>query len=190
MSSERDLAISLLELRINTAFERGVDTSVRTVQLIGPVDSKMFRKFDAALTMLEDGSRKAITVRLNSEGGYPSEALAIVGRMKASTCQIIVEGYGQVSSAATIILAAGKKRRMSEFCQFMTHQSSYGAEGKHKDLREVVERAEVEEQIWADCMAKFSNETATYWLDLHNTGKDNYLSASECLQLGVVDEIF
>lgn len=190
MSHERDLAISLLELRIHTAFDRGVDTSTRVIQLVGTVNSKMFRKLDAGLTLLEDGNRKSITLRLNSEGGYPSEALAIVGRIKASTCQIVIEAYGQVSSAATIILAAGKKRRMSEFCQFMTHQSSYGVDGKHKDAKEVVDRAEVEEELWATYMGRFSNQPASYWTDLHDTGKDNYLTAQECLQLGVIDEIF
>lgn len=190
MSTEQDAAILLLELRVNTAFDKGVDIETRTLQLVGGVDEKMFKRLDAGLSLLESSSKKSITIRLNSFGGYPSDALAIIGRMKASTCKIVVEAYGMVASAATIILAAGEKRRMSEYCQFMTHQSSYEMGGKHKENREIVNRAEKEEEIWASYMAKFSNETAEYWKSLHDTGSDNYLNASECLQLSVIDEIF
>lgn len=190
MSTEQDAAILLLELRVNAAFDRGVDIETRTVQLIGTVDEKMFKKLDAGLNMLESSSKKAITIKLNSFGGYSTDALAIIGRMRGSTCKIVVEAYGMVASAATIILAAGEKRRMSEYCQFMTHQSSYETSGKHKDNKEFVQQAEREEEIWASYMAKFSNKSADYWKSLHDTGEDKYLDAAECLQLGVIDEVF
>jgi len=190
MSSERDLAVQLLELRLNTALDKGIDTQSRVIQVVGEIDSNMFRHIDAGLTLLEEGSRKAITLRLNSEGGYPSDALAIVGRIKASSCQIIIEAYGQVSSAATIILASGKKRRMSEYCLFMTHQSSYEVGGSHVEIKDAVDQAEQEEKIWASHMGRFTGTDAEFWYELHKTGKNKYFNATECLNMGIVDEIF
>lgn len=187
---EKDLAVQLLDLRIRMSFENGVDMQRRIIQVVGIIDEHMFRLVDCAMNFLEDGSRKAITLRINSEGGHPSAALAIIGRIKSSTCHVICEGYGIVESAATVILASGKKRRMSEYCQFMTHQSAYVIEGNHTQVQDYVAQAERDEQLWATYMAKFSNMDAAYWYNLHKTGKDKFFNAQECLKLGIVDELF
>lgn len=190
MSQEQDLAVSLLELRLGTSLGHGMDVQCRTIQVVGMIDDDMFRHVDSCLTFLEDGSKKAITIRISSDGGHPSSAFAIIGRIRASKCQIICEGYGIVASAATIVLAAGKRRRMSEFCQFMTHQSAYVVEGKHTQVQEYVAQAERDERLWASFMAKFSKMPTDHWYALHKTGKDKFFGAQECLEMGIVDEIF
>jgi ATP-dependent protease ClpP protease subunit len=178
-----------LELHLDALFDHGVNFRDRVITISSEIDEATFLLVDAALSEMEAHSRKAITIRINSGGGTTYDALAIVGRVKSSKCKIITEGYGCIMSAATLILACGKYRRVSDIAWFMVHESSYLVEGKHKEHREVVRQMEREENQWAECMARFSNNDAKYWRTVH-ADKDTYFSAQELLGLGVVDEVF
>jgi ATP-dependent Clp protease protease subunit len=190
MADNKDLAVQLLALRMDVALDHGIDTNCRTIQIVGQIDEEMFKRVDAGLTMLEDGSRKSITLRINSEGGTPEDALAIVGRMRGSTCKIITEAYGDCSSAATMVFVAGHKRRMSEFCRFMTHQSSYELVGTHAQISSYVVQAEKEEKIWASLLGRFTKFPAEHWYELHKAGKDIFIVPDDCLKYGITDEVF
>ena len=116
-------------------------------------------------------------------------AVAMIGRLKSSSCRIVTEGYGHIMSAATLLLAAGKKRRISKYCIFMTHQMSYYVGGSHAETKEEVAQVEKQERQWCNWMAELSDKDAEFWYD--RTYKKNfYLTPQECLDLGVIDEIF
>ncbi len=189
MSGEKDLAAQLFQVKADLALEHGLNVDERSLKIVGEIDEKVFSDVDAKLALLEGQGKGAVIIRVNSEGGSPYAALAIVGRMQRSKCKIIVEAYGCVMSAAVLILAAGDKRRMHNLAWFMTHESSYITEGKHTDIKQLLVQSEREEMQWAEAMGKFSTKSPTYWR-LMNSGHDKYLSASECLEAGVIDEIF
>lgn len=184
-----DLAVQLLQLQLDAMLENGIDLAGRSVQLYCEIDDAAFRFVDGALNILENQSRKGITIKINSMGGSVYDALAIIGRMKASPCKITTEGYGSVMSAATIILAAGNKRRMSEYALFMWHEHSYDAGGKHSEVKAWVAQFDKEEDQWATIMAKFTARPAEFW---KSTGKhtDKFFNAQQLLELGVIDETF
>lgn len=186
----QDLAVSILDMQIKYALERGIDIRNRTVQLLGEIDTLAFAHIDSALTLFEQEGKSQITIKINSMGGSVYDALAIVARIKKSNCYIVTEGYGMVMSAATAVLAAGKKRRMSELTSFMVHEGSYFVEGKHSEVSHIVRQMEREEKAWAQLMAKLTNEDVDYWLQLQKAGRDIYLSAQECKKLGIIDEVF
>lgn len=177
----------------NTNFENAigwnVDIKNRVIRISTDIDNETFDIIDAGLTELESISKKTITIRICSLGGSVYDALAIIGRMERSKCKIITEGYGCIMSAATAILAAGDERRMSRLAWFMHHEASYGIEGKHKDIKNYVQQAEREEQEWSRLMEELTETPATVWLD-EGKEKDHYFSATECLQLNVIDKIF
>ena len=175
-----------LELHLKYLFE-GVNFKDRVITISEEIEDPLFLRIDAALTEMESHSRKAITIRINSDGGSPYCAAAIVGRMKASKCQINTEGYGRMMSAATLILAAGKVRKVSFMAWFMWHESSYGVEGRHSEVKTIVEQQEKEETSWAEWMTRFTKKDKKFWYD--TAKKDTYLSPNELLSYGVVDEI-
>lgn len=189
MSSDKDVTIQLMQFRAELALEQGLDLEERSIQVVGDIDEKSFCAFDAKMSLLETQSRGAITVKICSEGGSVYDALAIVGRMQKSKCKVITEGYGCIMSAATIILAAGNKRRMHRLAWFMTHESSYIVEGKHAEIKNYVGQADREERMWCEAMAELSDKSITYW-GLLNSGQDKFLTAAECLDAGVIDEVF
>ena len=97
--------MSLLE----HAFQ-GVDIERRVIYLCEDTTTEVFVKISVALDILESKSLEPITIRINSGGGDVDAAAAIVARMIESKCEIHTVGYGEVSSAATLILAAGDHR--------------------------------------------------------------------------------
>ncbi len=184
-----DIALQLLELQTDIALKYGVHLGTRTVQIVGEIDQNMYILVDTALNLLEQDSKATITVRINSEGGSVYDALAIVGRLRASKCQIITEGFGAVMSAATLILACGKKRRMSKFCTFMHHESSIELGGTLNQVEHTIIQMKRESDEWCKNMAQFSNKDVDFWATRGLLGQDLYLTATQCLEFGVIDEV-
>jgi ATP-dependent Clp protease protease subunit len=176
-------------LRLEYLFDKGLNFNDRVIQITGDIDQGYFDFIDAALSELERVSKKSITIKIHSGGGSVYEALAMVGRIKASKCNIITECYGHAMSAASLILAAGSKRRMSRYSYFMTHEASYGLSGSHSHIKEEVAQMEREEQMWSTWMAELSDRSSQFWYRQCEK-KNLYLSAEECLEFGIIDEIF
>lgn len=182
--------VSKLELHLEQVFDRGVNFRQRIIQIVGDIDEDKFKLIDGALSEMEADSRKAITIRINSCGGSVYDALAIVGRIKTSKCKIITEGFGCVMSAATMILACGNLRRISQFAWFMSHESRYEVTDRsHTAAVNFVKQSEREEIQWAECMAKFTKMDFDFWKKTGTGGKDAYFIAKELLEMGIVDEI-
>lgn len=188
-SSERDLALEILKIKIETALDYGLDIENRVIQLIGDVDENMFAFLDASLTILEAQSRKQITVRINSLGGSTYDGTAIVSRIRASKCKIVTECYGAAMSAASMILACGHKRRIAGLGWVMWHEASYGVDGRHSEIKHIAKQVDREESAWARAMGAFTKRSQEFWASI-GAQKDHYFSPEQCLELGIVDEIF
>lgn len=171
------------------AFEWGLNSDKREIQLTGDIEPPMFDFLDAALTELEKESRKRVTIKINSHGGDVYEALAIVGRIRKSSCLIVTEGYGAIMSAATLVLACGDQRRLSRYSWYMWHEASYYVEGRHSSNKAMIIQAEREEKQWAKAMEAFSNKSADFWLK-KGRHVDAYFTPEELLKMNVIDEVF
>lgn len=171
-------------------FDSSMSFSDRTIHITGSIGGEVdFDYIDIVMSALERDSRKAITIKINSPGGSVYEALAIVGRITSSPCRIITEGYGCIMSAATLILACGNKRRMSQYATFMFHASSYRVDGNHDSIMQEVAQMEREESQWAEWMGQLTNLSSEEWRK-KSKNKNYYLTAEECEDHGIVDEVF
>lgn len=191
MQDERSKKLELEQLSLNLdySFEKGIDLQNRVIRLTEDIEEHHFDWFDAALTTLESLNRKRITLRISSYGGDVYCALGIIGRMRKSKCIIDTEGYGKIMSAATAILAAGHKRSMSEFAEFMHHECSYAVEGRHSEIQHEVEISQKLSEKWCALMQELTGIPRQFWLT-HGRGKDYYMSAQQCLNMNIIDEIF
>jgi ATP-dependent protease ClpP protease subunit len=186
--SVTDNAITLLSLQLEYLFDYGVNFKDRIITLTEVIEYPMFDILDGAMSIMEAESKKAITIRIKSVGGDVYSTLALVGRLKSSKCKIITEGYGEVMSAAVLVLACGEKRRISKYAFFMHHEASYEVEGRHSANKNTVAQMEKEEKQWAKWMASFSKKDEKFWLTKGITF-DAYFTPEELLKMGVVDEI-
>ena len=170
--------------------EKGINLRERSL-VITTEFSDIFDCVDAGLSELERINNDSVVIKINSPGGCAYDATAVLGRMKASPCKIITEGYGQVMSAATIILAGGDYRKVSRYCSFMWHHGSInqGTIQAGDALNQANAIDNINKQ-WSEIMAKHSRSrkaNAGYWYSLGM--KDTYLNPKELKKLGVVDEI-
>lgn len=179
--------------------DNGIDFENRIIRINGPIGTAPlmsneeyydFNWLDFALTKMESESGKDITIRINSQGGDVYEALAMVGRIKASTASIITEAYGNCMSAATLLLLSGDWIRISEYCTPMFHEMAYGTPNqKHTDNKEYVEQAEVEQEKIIAFYADHSNKTKSFWRRSMEHKMDFYPSPDQLLSWEVVDEV-
>lgn len=184
-----DTKLAQAALLLEYSFGFKVDFKNRIIVLSGDIDANAFEIVEAAMTEMESQSRKSITFKINSPGGEVYQALAIVGRMRESKCRIITKGYGHMMSAATLLLAAGNDRSASKYSFFMHHEASYGLEGKHSDIKNEVRQMETEEEYWAEWMAEFTSKDKKFWKK-KGVGVNAYYTATDLIDLGVVDRVF
>lgn len=184
-----DSKLTQAALLLEYSFGFKVDFKNRIITISGEIDQDMFEVVEAGLTEMESQNRRSVTIKINSPGGDVYQALAIVGRIKESSCNIITKGYGHIMSAATMILASGDTRKVSKFAFFMHHESSYELDGKHSDLKNEVAQMEREEDCWAQWMEEFTTQPKKFWAK-SGVGKNAYFNAEQLVQLGVVDEVF
>lgn len=170
-------------------FEYGVNFDQRIVTVSEEIGEGSFDLIDSALQEMEAQNHKPIIIRIKSPGGSVYEAIAMVGRIKASPCKIITEGYGMVMSAATMLLSAGDVRRVSRYTWFMHHESAYSVGGRHSEVKAYVAQAEREEQVWAVWMAELTGKPAKFWAT-KGIHIDAYFTADQLVELGVADEVF
>jgi ATP-dependent protease ClpP protease subunit len=178
--------------QLNTTLEHGIITKQRVIQVVDELDYVNFSRLDLGLSIMEAESKAKITIRILSQGGITYAATAMAARITDSKAYIVTEGYGQIASAATLLLASGNHRRMSRLATFMWHEATITTDdGKHSDTRASLKQLEVEELLWAEEMSRLSKgkTTPAFWSKL-GVGIDAYLTPTQLLQYGVIDEIF
>ena len=177
-------------LRLEYCFEKGINFKDRIIQITGAIEDEVsFDYLDAALTEMERDSRKAITLKINSPGGSVYEALAMIDRIKDSKCQIITKCYGHAMSAAGLILAAGDRRLMGRRSWFMYHEMHTAAIGTVAEMKDQINQLEREMREWTSCMEEFSSQPVEFWQSAAHK-HDFHLNAQQCLDHGIVDELF
>jgi len=197
--TKKNKDVELLKLNLEHAIDHGVDFENRIIRITGAIGSPSpldtedsyfdFNTLDFALTRMEkEDPIKRITIRINSFGGECYEALAIIGRMKASPCEIVTEGFGAIMSAATLILMAGDIRKLSKYCISMFHEIGYGVAGQHESIKEQVLQSEKELKLWASYYESFSNKSVRFWLSKMKK-KEYYPTPKQMLEFGAIDEI-
>jgi ATP-dependent protease ClpP protease subunit len=164
---------------------------VETIYLIGSIDDAAFKRFDMKLTRLENESGREGSVRivLNSEGGSAYDALAFFDRIKASSLLTKIYLYGTAFSAAVLVLAAGKKRLMGKNAWVMVHEDTTDVEETQRvraAVKELEHAIRLENQ-WCEVLAGVTKASAEKWDELHAV--ETYLSANQCLELGLIDEV-
>ena len=187
-----DLAIDLFKYRVDVQMDRGLNLNTRSFTLTGEVNLDMFHRTEACLSIFESQAEdETITIKLCSEGGEIYPALAIIGRIKASPCRVVIQAYGQIMSAATAIFACADERVASQYTSFMFHQTSISLERPTilRDVRVELAQSEHDDLVFSEILEKHSKRDTKYWQSLIKSGKNVYLSADECVELGLVDKV-
>ena len=134
-------------------------------------------------------AEKDISLYINSPGGEVYSGLAILDTMNFIKPQVSTICVGMAASMAAVLLSAGAKGK--RFClphsKVMIHQPSGGAQGQQTEIEIVAEeikktRRELN-QILSDASGQPIEKVQA------DTEPDNYLTAAEALDYGLIDRI-
>lgn len=129
--------------------------------------------------------KKELLLMICSSGGELEAAFALIDVMRSSTIPIKTVGLGQIASAGLMIFLAGKTRMLTPNTSILSHQYSWGSEGKHHELWAVTKEFNlVHERMLAHYkLATGLNDTIIKEKLL--PPQDVYLSAEEAVQLKI-----
>jgi len=126
---------------------------------------------------------------INSPGGSITAGLAVYDTMQYISCPVETVCIGSAASMAAILLAAGTpgKRFALPNSRVMIHQPWGGAQGTAADIEiqaeEILEARDNLNSILALHTGRPKEEIE------RDTDRDNYLSAKEAQEYGLLDEV-
>ena len=128
-----------------------------------------------------------IELYINSEGGEVFSALSAVDRIISNNVPVHSYVEGMAASAATLLSVVAKKRYIRKNSFMLIHQINGGIWGNFSEVRDEVQNLELLMTSIKNIYLKYSNFDEE---ELDNLLKhDIYLSAEQCLEKNLVDEI-
>jgi ATP-dependent Clp protease protease subunit len=162
----------------------------RVVFLVGPVNDQSANLVIAQLLFLEsENPDKDISLYINSPGGSVSSGLAIYDTMQFIKPDVSTLCVGMAASMGAFLLAAGAKGKRFTLpnSRVMIHQPLGGVQGQASDIeihaREILALRDKLNKILAERTGQ-SLETIA-----RDTDRDNFLSAEDALEYGIVDKV-
>ncbi|KRL61688.1 ATP-dependent Clp endopeptidase proteolytic subunit ClpP [Latilactobacillus fuchuensis] len=162
----------------------------RIIMLSGEVNDQMANTIIAQLLFLDaQDSDKDISIYINSPGGSVTAGLAIMDTMNFIKSDVQTIAMGMAASMASVLLSAGTKGKRFALpnSTVLIHQPLGGAQGQQTEIeiaaREILKTRKRLNQILAD------NSGQTFEKLQQDTDRDNYMTAQEAKDYGLIDDI-
>ncbi len=162
----------------------------RVVFLVGPVDDMTANVVVAQLLFLEaENPDKDIFLYINSPGGSVTAGMAIYDTIQFIKPDVSTLCIGQAASMGALLLTAGAKNKRFSLpnSRIMIHQPLGGFQGQASDIeihaKEILYLKEKLNTILSfhsgQTIEKVSNDT----------DRDNFLSAQDAMDYGLIDKV-
>ena len=162
----------------------------RIIFLGTAIDDTVANMIIAQLLFLQmEDAKKDIHMYVHSPGGYVTAGMAIYDTMQFMTCDVATYCIGMAASMGAVLLASGTKgkRFILPNARVMIHQPSGGASGQASDIS--IQAKEILR------LKKRLNEIMSYHTSQpverveKDMERDNYMSAEDAKDYGIVDEV-
>jgi ATP-dependent Clp protease protease subunit len=160
----------------------------RIVFLVGPVEDHVANLIVAQLLFLEaEDEKKPIHFYINSPGGSVTAGMSIYDAMKFIKPPVHTLCLGQAASMGAFLLSSGDHRLALPNSRIMIHQPLGGAQGQASDMEIQVAEMRRIKQMLNDILA--TNTGKTIEQIEKDTDRDNFMSAAEAKEYGLIDEV-
>ena len=163
----------------------------RVVFLSGQITNELANLVVAQLIYLESKDpTKDISLYINSPGGEVTAGLAIYDTMKYIRCDVSTICIGMAASMGAFLLSSGTKGKRFALpnSEIMIHQVLGGSQGQASDVeiqtRQLLKIKQKLNKLLAENVGKPVEVVE------HDTDRDNYLTAEEAKDYGIVDQVF
>lgn len=132
---------------------------------------------------------KDISLYINSPGGSVTAGMAIYDTMQYIKCDVSTICMGMAASMGAFLLSAGAKGKRYALpnSEIMIHQPLGGAKGQATEIKivadHILKTRDKLNKILAENTGKSIEQIAL------DTERDNYLSAQEAMEYGLVDKV-
>ena len=162
----------------------------RIIFVTGGIDDHVSSLVCAQLLFLEsENPSKDISMYINSPGGVVTSGMAMYDTMQYIRSEVSTVCVGQCASMGSLLLAAGaaEKRYALPHSRVMVHQPSGGAQGQATDIeiqaREIIAVKKRLNEIYV-------HHTGQAYEDIEQAlERDNFMTAEEAKEFGIVDEV-
>jgi ATP-dependent Clp protease, protease subunit len=162
----------------------------RIIMLDTEVSSHSASLITSQLLFLESQEPdKDILFYINSPGGSVTAGMAIYDTMNFIKCDVSTIVMGQAASMGSLLSTAGTKgkRKMLPHATHMIHQPLGGSSGQATEVEIQYKELQRWKEVLTTIYVKHTNKDYdTLEADMD---RDNYMSAKEALDYGLVDEI-
>lgn len=162
----------------------------RIIFLGTPVDDMVANVIVAQFLFLQmTDPKKDIHFYINSPGGSVTAGLAIYDTMQWLTCDVNTYCVGQAASMGAVLLSGGTKGKRFALpnANIMIHQVLGGAEGQASDVEIRVKYMLKLKERLNTILSKHTGQP--YEVVEKACDRDNFMSAEEARQFGLVDEV-
>jgi ATP-dependent Clp protease protease subunit len=162
----------------------------RIIFLSGPVHDAMSSLMCAQLLFLEsENPSKEISMYINSPGGVVTSGLSIYDTMQYIKPKVSTVCIGQAASMGSLLLTAGEKgmRFSLPNSRIMVHQPSGGYQGQATDILIHARETERLKKRLNEVYVKHTGND--YEAVVAALERDNFMSAEEAKDWGLIDEI-
>ena len=163
----------------------------RVVFLSGEINDQMANTIVAQLLYLEyKDPDKDILMYINSPGGSVSAGLAIFDTMNYIKCDVQTICIGMAASMGAVLLTSGTKGKRFALpnSEIMIHQPLGGTQGQASDIAIHAEHILKTRKKLNKILAVQSGQPLE--IIEKDTDRDNYMSATEARNYGLIDKIF
>ena len=162
----------------------------RIVMLSGEVNDQVASTIVAQFLFLEaEDPEKDIYFYINSPGGVVTAGMAIFDTMNYIRPKVATICIGQAASMGAFLLCSGEKgkRYALPHARIMIHQPLGGAQGQATDI---AIQAEEILRMKKELNAIIAKNTGQSVKKIEkDTDRDNFMSAKEALEYGMIDEV-
>lgn len=172
--------------------ERAMDICSRMLEdriifLTGEVNDGMAELITAQLLYLDSLNQEPISIYINSPGGSVTAGMAIYDTMRAVGSDVNTVCIGLAASMGAFLLSCGNHRACGENAEVMIHQPLGGSQGQATEIEIAAQHILRTKKHLTTILAKNTNQP--YDKVAADTERDNWLTAQEALDYGLVDEI-
>ena len=163
----------------------------RIIFITGEIDDAVANTVVAQLIYLESKDpEKEIYLFINSPGGSVSAGLAIYDTMNYIKCDVSTICIGLAASMGAFLLSSGQKGKRFALpnAEIMIHQPLGGAQGQASDIQiQAKQILKIKQKLNGILSANTGKELSVIEND---TDRDNYMSAVEAKEYGLIDEVY
>ena len=175
--------------RLMKELEWGINTDTNTVYMAYDFDmDNLYTIVTKVDSLLRHNPKKEVNMTISSYGGDVYSMLGMIDYIRNLPVKVNTHCLGASMSAAAVMLACGTgKRTMSKNSSVMIHEGSAFEVGKTSDVLKGADHLKLLQKSVCNILGEVTKKDQKFWEEVSK--QDTYLTADDCLEYGVIDEV-